>query len=299
VVVSVNDDSDGAVSDAVRATLAGWSAAPLVEVVTHGANLGFSAAHNRAAERLFGAGHDAVLVLNPDLVLEPNALGILTEAARARSMALWGPALLLADTSTLESEGVIDTLGIRWTKSGRHLDDRQGRPASEVPSSAFAVDGISGACVLVPEPAYRRIVGGSGELFDEDFFAYREDAELGLRAALLGVPSYLEPAARGRHARQQRGTKRDVSVFINQLSVRNRFLLAAKYGRHRPGGAGGPMLRDLVVVLGVLLRERELLPALGEAWRMRRRMAAKGRRVMVAAAQRRAPAGPTSPTLAP
>jgi GT2 family glycosyltransferase len=117
--------------------------------------------------------------------------------------------------------------------------------------------------------------------------AYREDAELAHRAALLGVPSFLVPAARGVHVRRLRGTGRGIDPQIDLLGVRNRFLIAAKYGRRRPGGTVGPWLRDAVVIGGVLLRERRSLPGLRDAWHLRRAMRDKGARIRAAAQARR------------
>jgi GT2 family glycosyltransferase len=243
-------------------------------------NLGFTGAHNEILARLFAAGCDATVVLNPDLVLANTALAELAAAQRALTRpALLGPVLELGDPDTLEPTGRIDTTGIRWTRGGRHLDDRQGEQLGGLPSGPIAVAGISGACLYVTKAAYDRVMAASGEFFDAEFIAYREDAELAYRAELLGVTSYLVPAARGVHARRLRGTSRGADPAIDSLGVRNRFLIAFKYGVRRPGGFLGSTGRDLIVVGAVLARERSSLPGLREAWRLRHVMRAKGRQV--------------------
>lgn len=128
---------------------------------------------------------------------------------------------------------------------------------------------------MVPRRAYELIVARTGEFFDGDFFAYREDAELGLRAAMLGVTSWVVPAARACHARTLRGNARGVSPHIDRLGVRNRFLIAFKYGTRRPGGWFGAPLRDFAVLAAVMLRERSSWPGVCEAWRLRGRMRQK------------------------
>jgi GT2 family glycosyltransferase len=167
------------------------------------------------------------------------------------------------------------------------LDIGQSAPLQAPSGAPRRVAGISGACLYVPASTYRTVTEASGEFFDEDFFAYREDAELAFRAQLLGIHSYLVPSARGRHCRQLRGTQRQVSVEIDRLGVRNRFLFASKYGLGRPGLAPLVLARDAVVILGVLLRERTSLPGLRDAWQLRHAMRAKGRRVGTAAAHRK------------
>jgi GT2 family glycosyltransferase len=237
---------------------------------------------------LFEAGSTAVLVLNPDLVLDPAAIEALQDAERiATGPALFGPVLELAEPGTLAGTGRIDTVGIRWTASGRHLDHRQGEPLDRAPTALTRVAGISGACLYVPQSAFERITTASGEFFDEDFIAYREDAELAFRAGLLGVDCYVVPAARGRHLRRLRGTSRGGDRAIDALGVRNRFLIAFKYGAGRPGRLPATLARDAVVVSAVAMRERSSLGGLRDAWRLRRRMRSKGRQVRRFSASRK------------
>jgi GT2 family glycosyltransferase len=252
---------------------------PDIVVTSSVSNDGFAAAHDAALVRLFDRGVDHVLVLNPDLALNPDALESLVNAGRDHGDALVGPVLLLADAVTGRSEGLIDSLGITWTRSGRHLDDGQGRTVIDVPLAPFRVAGISGAAIFVGRAVHDHIVERTGEFFDADFIAYREDAELAFRAGLLGVESWLIPSAVGLHVRQLRGTSRSTNPAVNRLGVRNRFLIAAKYGRRRPGSTVAPWVRDLVVLLGVIVGERSSWSGVTEAWRLRRHMRAKGRRV--------------------
>lgn len=244
-------------------------------------NLGFAEAHNRGLDRLFGHGCAAVFVHNPDLVLSPAAPGhLVAEMDRlGPGPLLLGPLLELADPATMMGTGLVDTMGIRWTCDGRHLDEQQGSTLPVRPSPTHRVAGISGACLLVTRSAHEVIVAASGEFFDEAFIAYREDAELAYRAQWLGVSSYVCPGAHGRHARRLRGTTRGTDVFVDRLGVRNRFLIAFKYGRRRPGRLSAALARDVVVVMAVLLTERSSLGGLREAWVLRHVMSAKGARI--------------------
>jgi GT2 family glycosyltransferase len=269
------------VNDATAAERAAAGALP-AEIVALAENLGFAGGQNANAAALFAAGADAVLVLNPDVRLAPTAVAELVAYAAGRAV-LAGPLLLGATRPGLDPDGTIDSAGIRWTATARHLDDRQGEPVAAAPAAPQQVPGLTGACLLVPRAAYERIVAATGELFDEDFFAYREDAELGLRAAVLGVPSFLVPAAVGWHARGSAGTARTTSAFANSLGVQNRFLIAFKYGRRRPGRPAARVARDVLVVAAVLLRERTSLPGLRNAWRLRGRMREKRRALFGAA----------------
>jgi GT2 family glycosyltransferase len=141
------------------------------------------------------------------------------------------------------------------------------------------VDGISGACMLVSRAAYERVVNETGEFFDGHFIAYREDAELGVRAALVGVESWVVPSAAALHVRGLRGTQRGISVHVDRLGVRNRFLIKIKLGRYRPGRPLAAAARDLLVVLGVLVKEWSSIPGLVDAWKLRHVMREKHRRL--------------------
>src|SRR5205085_8659214 len=76
----------------------------------------------------------------------------------------------------------IDSLGIRMTRSGRHFD--------MTTATGNDVFGVSGAAAV-----YRKSfiidVTINNEYFDEDFFAYREDADVAWRGRLLVLRAML------------------------------------------------------------------------------------------------------------
>lgn len=274
--VHVNETDDPALVESVRSITARVPAATYV--TSSHANLGFARGHNDLLAQCFGPdGCGAVVVLNPDVRLEPGSITRLLRHAGDGEPVVLGPLLELVDRSSLVPTGRIDSAGIRWSRSGRHFDDRQGRPLADAPFAPTRVAGVTGACMFVGRAAYERISAASGEFFDADFIAYREDAELALRAHELGVEQWLVPDARALHVRGHRGTARGESAFVDYLGVRNRFLIAFKYGHRRPGGLTFAPLRDLVVILAVLLKERSSVGALRDAWRLRDRMRSKRR----------------------
>jgi GT2 family glycosyltransferase len=68
-----------------------------------------------------------------------------------------------------------------------------------------------------------------GEFFDEDFFVYREDADVAWRAQLMGWKCLYAPYAKGYHVRNALpGNRRALPPEINMHSVKNRFLLRMK-----------------------------------------------------------------------
>ena len=112
-------------------------------------------------------------------------------------------------------------------------------------------------------------------LFDEAFFAYREDADLAWRARNLGWRCLYVPAAVGFHKRvvlpENRAT---LPPELNLFSVRNRFLLQINNFSLRADLSKivpGVLIRNALVVAGVIVKERSSLPALKQAALLSRR----------------------------
>jgi GT2 family glycosyltransferase len=245
-------------------------------------NTGFSAAHNLAIERTGAPYH---LTLNPDVFLTPAFLERLVRALDADPCA--GSAsgkLLRADGS-----GTIDSAGIRMLPAQRHVD----RGAGELDRGQYDrpcyVFGVSGAAAL-----YRRTmledVRVCGEVFDEDFFAYREDADLAWRAQLLGWRCVYTPDAVAHHVRRVTPERRaELPPALNRYSVRNRFLLRLKNQTCREAIAflGPALARDLQVAGYVCLREHGSIAAFFDVLHLLPRTLRKRRAIM---RRRRVPA---------
>jgi GT2 family glycosyltransferase len=233
-------------------------------------NRGFSAAVNQAVAVAAG---EFVLLVNPDAFLEPDYATRLV-AAFADMGDDFGMAtgkLFLAETPHL-----IDSMGIRMTRSGRHLDIGQGRADEDAAREVF---GVSAAAAMY-RMSFLRDVAIDGEIFDEDFFAYREDADLAWRGRLFGWRAVFVAEAVGYHVRRVTpAARRTLPAAINMHSVKNRFLLRMKnegwYLALR--NALFEIPRDIITILAVLTIERTSLPAISWLWRNRRRILAKRR----------------------
>jgi GT2 family glycosyltransferase len=243
-------------------------------------NLGFTGGHNALIAR--GRG-DYYLSLNPDVELGPEYVAQLVAAMEA------DPGVGSATGKLLrrDAPGVIDSTGIVMLPSMRHLD----RGAGEEDRGQYALNdevfGASGAAAF-----YRRRmlddVRVCGEWFDEDFFVYREDADLAWRAQLLGWRCRYVPAAVAWHGRLVTPERRDtLRPEVNRWSVRNRFLLRVKNqtAGHALRFLLPALLRDAQVAGYVVLREHSSLPAFGDLIRLAPKMWRKRRAIM---ARRRA-----------
>lgn len=189
----VDNAADATVVELVERTWAGAC------VQVNSVNRGFAAAVNQALRRARG---DAILLLNPDAVIEPATIGTLRAALAALPMAgIVAPRLLSPAGEPLVSGYPFLTLGtVIWrhfqlvrvfpnAQLGRY---RQRTLAGGAP---FRVDWAQGACLLVRRAVFEQL----GQ-FDADFFFYAEEVDFMRRAARAGWSTYIVPAAVAHHA---------------------------------------------------------------------------------------------------
>lgn len=271
LIVVDNASSDGS------ADLAAPHAA---QVFRNPVNVGFSAAVNQALE---AAGGELLLIVNPDCHLLPDYVERLVAVFEDEAIGSATGMLIRARGPEIAPTREIDSMGIRMTRTGRHLDLHQGASVADLSTNPmpFEVFGVSGAAAMY-RVAFLRDVSIDGEALDEDFFAYREDADLAWRGRLFGWKAVCDPRAVGYHVRRVTPeTRRALPPDVNMHSVKNRFLLRLKnegaYLALR--NAPGEIFRDVVVIVAALTVERSSLPAFAWLWRNRRRIRARRRAI--------------------
>ncbi|OFW40024.1 MAG: glycosyl transferase family 2 [Acidobacteria bacterium RIFCSPLOWO2_12_FULL_60_22] len=267
---------DNASTDQTRSLLDGCK--DRTRVILNSENRGFAAAQNQAIGQTRG---DWVLVLNPDVWLAPNFISGLVRGGGLDPTVGTVCGKLLRALPGLEfpPQRQLDSAGIYFTPTFRHFDRGLHRPDSAEYDQPAYVFGATAAAAL-----YRRqmieAVSVEGEFFDEDFFLYREDADVSWRAQLQGWRCLYLPGAIGYHVRRVfPGCRRELPLEINLHSVKNRFLMRIKnvtwplYVRNfLPVTA-----RDFSILVYCLVAERSSLPAFGSVLRLWRRMLAKRR----------------------
>jgi len=259
---------DNASTDATRKTLASVRAD--YRVILNESNIGFAAAQNQALRQARG---EWVLSLNPDAVLSASFIGELIGAAAGRPSvgSVCGKLLRWVPGGDPTFTRIIDSTGIYFQKNLRHLD----RGAEELDRGQYDslayVFGSTGAAALYRRQMIEQ-VSVHGEFFDEDFFAYREDADVAWRAQLMGWQCVYTPRAVGWHVRRVTpACFKTLPLLINWHSVKNRFLMRAKnislplYLRLLPQAT----CRDAMVFGYAMLMDRRLLSALSFLWQRR------------------------------
>ena len=191
-------------------------------------NRGYGAGVTSAVNSIPGR-VDYVLVSNPDVVMDPGSIHALVECAeRTPHGAAFGPKILDAKGDTYPSArslpsirtGVGHALFGRawpnnpWTRAYRSdLDAQQEREAGWV----------SGACLLIRKSAFDEVGG-----FDDGYFMYFEDVDLGERLGLAGWKNVYVPQAvvvhTGAHSTSQS------SKFMERVHHRSAYrYLSRKY----------------------------------------------------------------------
>jgi GT2 family glycosyltransferase len=186
---------------------------PEVRTIPLGRNTGFAPAANRGTEAARG---DAVALINTDIVLAPDWLARLSAVLEAHPGAaavackmvdLHDPALLYDAGDVLRRDGVCEQRGRFEADDGRF----------DAPQDIFAA--CAGAAVFRREA----ILDAGG--FDERFFSYLEDVDLGLRLRMAGWTARYEPAV-ALHAGG--GSSDQLERPVPGWVERNTLLLAAK-----------------------------------------------------------------------
>ncbi len=212
VVVVDNGSHDGSV-EMVRREFSNEHNFRLI-VICNRENKGFCEANNQG---ISASESEFVALLNNDAEAEPTWLEALVQAFEDR------PRVGMAASKILvyEDPARIDKVGHLIYPDGQN----RGRGSGEMDVGQY--DRIEE--VLWPDGCaamYRRQMLEHIGLFDEDFFAYADDAELGLRARIAGWSCLYMPAAVVRHHRGQ--TLGLLSTRRIELIERNRILLAVK-----------------------------------------------------------------------
>jgi len=169
-------------------------------------NLGFAAANNIGARLSRGK---YLVLLNADAFPEPDWLERLLEAAEKYPNASLSSRQLQVDRpELLDGEGdVYHVSGLGWRKNY----NLPVYPLTE-PQEIFSA---CGAAALYPRQAFLDAGG-----FDEDYFSYHEDVDLGFRLRLRGMKCMLIPAAVVHHVGSaSTGKRSDFSVYYGHRNL--------------------------------------------------------------------------------
>lgn len=272
IVVIDNASGDGSAAAAREAIAASPQLAGRTSFHDAGANLGFAAANNLAVSM---CATEFVALLNPDAFPATDWLGRLVAAAsRHPGAAAFGSRQMLADHPDR-----LDGVGDAYHVSG--LSWREGHGCTPCPADDIEREIFSpcAAAALYRRGAFLEVGG-----FDDDFFCYFEDVDLGFRLRLAGSTAIYVPDALVWHrgAASSAGKNDDFAVYHGHRNmvwcfVKNMptvlfyplllahlsqtILLAVFHVTRAQLGSIVRSKRDAVLALGRVWRKRKVIQA--------------------------------------
>ncbi|MEW9263508.1 glycosyltransferase family 2 protein [Kineococcus endophyticus] len=206
-IVVVDNFSSAAYRDAVDALCRRRG----LDAVLRPANDGFGAGVNAGAAHALAAGCDALLVVNPDLRLDPAVAAALHAEVRAHPSRLVAPRIVRED-------------GRLWF-DGAEVSLRTGRTARTGRlTGPDLVPWLTGACLAVHRDLWETVGG-----FAPEYFLYWEDVDLSLRVQRAGGEVAVRRDLLAVHAVGGTQAGRHKSPVYVEFHCRNRLLFARRH----------------------------------------------------------------------
>ncbi|MFE4712015.1 glycosyltransferase family 2 protein [Paenibacillus sp. NPDC056722] len=170
-VILVDNASTDLSVDFVRAEF------PEIIVIELDRNYGFSRAVN---EGMYVSKGEFIILLNNDTEVDGNWLVSLYRHINQSKSAF----SVSSNMIRFDERDIIDDAGDELTLFGWAFKRGDGKKVSEFQGSGHIFSSCAGAAI------YRKSILNEIGLFDEDFFAYLEDVDIGYRAKLYGYHNY-------------------------------------------------------------------------------------------------------------
>jgi GT2 family glycosyltransferase len=163
---------------------------PGVTVIKHSTNIGFAGGVNSGLHTILKENYDWVALLNNDAVLDKQWLRKALETANSKKgLGAVAGKILSADKKTVDSTGDF------YTTWGLPFNRDRDLPADQATIEPGFVFGPCAGAALYSTAMFKDV-----GLFDENFFAYHEDADLHFRMQLRKWMTYYNPEVIAYHA---------------------------------------------------------------------------------------------------
>jgi len=190
---------------------------PEVKIIKHSKNLGFGAANNAGIRLARG---NYIMMLNNDTRLEPNCIEELKKSIdKDEKYGACASKILLENENNL-----VDVAGIAVCLDGLSIGRgrlENGDKFNKEEEVFFASD-----CACLYKKEMLNNIGLTNEIYDEDFFAYADETDMGWRAQLAGWKCIYNPEAVVYHLHS--ASSSSYSPLKAFLVERNRIWVAIK-----------------------------------------------------------------------
>jgi GT2 family glycosyltransferase len=197
VIVVDNGSSDGSLELLTRAF-------PAVKLVENSSNLGFARANNQGAEVAQGR---YLALLNNDIRLEPDWVSRIVARREQATQAT----VCIASRILSWDGSTVDFIDGGMAFNGRGFQVDFGVPSTSPEGTTYPDELLfgCGAAMLIDRDVYLKVGG-----FDQDYFAYFEDVDLGWRLWVLGYRVVFCPEAVAYHRRNASQPERHRQTFL-------------------------------------------------------------------------------------
>lgn len=223
-----------------------------VDLLAFPENRGFAVAVNEGIRRATG---DWVLIINNDVVLEPDWLERIVASATAEN-ASFAVGKLLRPNGERNIDGSWDLV----SRAAYAWRCGYGKPDGAVWSERRRISFAPMTAALFRREVFERI-----GVLETRFESYYEDVDFGVRCKLAGIEGIYEPAAVALHMSKTTLGKSSARVYF--LTARNQVLILAKY--YSAGTLwrfAWPVLLGQLLSLGAAAKQRNFFPALRGKW---------------------------------
>ncbi len=191
-----------------------------------GDNVGYARANNigyREIEKSEGM----VIFMNPDTFLPPDYIALAVKIlAENSSAAIISGKLRGFDLKKMADTGRIDSTGIFRKWYGRWYDRGQGSADTGQYDKKCMPPAVCGALMCCNILALQSF---NGEVFDGDFFLYKEDIELSLRLRKKGWKLLYDPQLVAFHCRGWQRKRSGISQAMRIVAAESEMLLYRKH----------------------------------------------------------------------
>ena len=180
-------------------------------------NTGYTGGNNLGIKKALESSPDFIFILNPDTIIDKDAIKYLVETLEDENAGIVGPKILFSDKKTIwYAGGIFDTANVIGKHKGvDELDNEKYEKLEET-------DYVTGAAMFVSKEVFQKI-----GFFDEKYFLYYEDSDFSKRAKEAGFKVLYQPKAMVYHENAQ--STGLGSPLQDYFITRNRMLYASKF----------------------------------------------------------------------
>jgi GT2 family glycosyltransferase len=223
---------NGSTDDSLPTLIQKYQTNPKIKILSLLQNLGYAGGNNFGIDYALKNNFDYVLLINNDVLVDPEFLQNLVKATKKDPISILGPKIYFAPGFEYHKDrykkneigrviwsagGVIDWNNVYASNIGIDEVDN-----GQFDNSNLKADFISGCCILVNTEIFRKI----GKL-DDDFFMYLEDVDFCQRAKKHGFSLNYVPKSIIWHVNS--GSSQAGGDLQNYFLTRNRITFALRF----------------------------------------------------------------------